>query len=396
MNILRDRVKPDDIAVPKTRKRRPLDLKDEKDQHLIENIRRVGFLHPIQVRATPAASKPYELVFGQRRLAVAKHLGLEVIPASVVEMTEEQTAFISMSENVMRRPMEYAEYLRALKGLLGEIEKLFGPDPGHTLCGKAAAAKAVRNAETKTFMKKTATTDAEKTRDEPVSSHGLLTGVEEETKPETPAQVAHHTIVQHETGRSRETTLRDMKLAKAFDDDDLRVLQAEQVPRAKMLELAALSPDARQEAIALIACGDPIDQAIAAAVAKDEKEKAEAGSKPKAIPEADLSDADWLATSCAPVRSQLEDTTTFDREALLYRRTREARSAFRAAVKEETNKTKSKGFGPLSLVTFNAIYVEHPNDWYLCSACNGQNVTNKECDLCSGTGFRLKYGGPKK
>src|SRR5262249_54859753 len=118
------------IRLPKDRPKLTWDPKDEKDYFLIESIRKLGILQAIQVREVDGGSKPYELVFGKRGLAPARSLGLETIPARVAKVTDDQMALLAMTENTMRRSMSYAEYLKRMKVVLREWERLFGPDPG--------------------------------------------------------------------------------------------------------------------------------------------------------------------------------------------------------------------------------------------------------------------------
>src|SRR5262245_31693347 len=89
---------PDDVWIADGRRKQPLDLKDEKDQLLIDSIRRTpGNRLPIEVRATPNAPKPYELITGRRRLAACKYLGRKVL-AKIIPLNDEQMAFYNVTE----------------------------------------------------------------------------------------------------------------------------------------------------------------------------------------------------------------------------------------------------------------------------------------------------------
>lgn len=120
-----------DIRVSPARKNRSLDPEDQVDQDFIDSIRHVGVRDAVVIRETTNGPAKYELVFGQRQLAASKHLGFETIPAQVVEITNEQMNFLAaFSENASRRETNYPEYLKNLKMLLRERERLFGPVPG--------------------------------------------------------------------------------------------------------------------------------------------------------------------------------------------------------------------------------------------------------------------------
>lgn len=94
----------------------------EKMKELVESIRQKGVLQPILVRplkvaGSAKASKDWEIVFGHRRLRAAKEAGLEVIPATVRELTDQEVVEAALLENAQRddvHPLEQAEALRQL------------------------------------------------------------------------------------------------------------------------------------------------------------------------------------------------------------------------------------------------------------------------------------------
>src|SRR5262245_45644819 len=103
---------PAEIFLAQNRRGKALNLTDEKDQYFIENIQRVGFLQPVTVRKLENGPKPYELVFGRRRLAVAKHLEIP-IPAKIAQnVSDAEMAFFAVSENACRQQLEYAQHIK--------------------------------------------------------------------------------------------------------------------------------------------------------------------------------------------------------------------------------------------------------------------------------------------
>ena len=88
----------------------------EKDlDELVENIRRIGLLHPVIVFAT---DDKYELIVGQRRFLACKKLGWEKIPAMVTGIIDETKARImSLSEGIHRRELPSADLMDAIEAL---------------------------------------------------------------------------------------------------------------------------------------------------------------------------------------------------------------------------------------------------------------------------------------
>jgi ParB family chromosome partitioning protein len=85
---------------------------------LAESIRRYGVLQPIVVRrAAPGASRPYELVVGERRWRASQRAGRETVPAVVQDVEPRELLEVALVENVQRRdlnPIELAQAFRAL------------------------------------------------------------------------------------------------------------------------------------------------------------------------------------------------------------------------------------------------------------------------------------------
>lgn len=78
---------------------------------LYVSIRESGILQPILVR--PRGDR-YEVIAGNRRLAVARKLGLEQVPALVRDASDTETAIFRFEENLKRadiNPVEEAKYI---------------------------------------------------------------------------------------------------------------------------------------------------------------------------------------------------------------------------------------------------------------------------------------------
>jgi ParB/RepB/Spo0J family partition protein len=103
---------------------------------LASSISMHGVLQPVVVRPWPAERKHpkgfaetplYELVVGERRWRAARIAGLEEIPASVREMTDDQVAEVQVVENLQRtdlHPLEEAEGYRQLMAKRYDVARI--------------------------------------------------------------------------------------------------------------------------------------------------------------------------------------------------------------------------------------------------------------------------------
>jgi ParB/RepB/Spo0J family partition protein len=92
-------------------------VRETTDEGLVASIRRHGVLQPIVVRRT---GRRYEVVMGHRRLAAARRLELETVPALVEETVHDDQVLRQVVENVERRAMNPLDIARALKAHLDE------------------------------------------------------------------------------------------------------------------------------------------------------------------------------------------------------------------------------------------------------------------------------------
>lgn len=104
-----------DVPVTKIRPEDGLGRKRDRDGHrdLQRSIQQFGVLTPITVRSTPDGSGEYLLIKGQGRTLACRLLGIETIPAIVVddEYAEKQKVQQFLVENVARlkmRPVDRA------------------------------------------------------------------------------------------------------------------------------------------------------------------------------------------------------------------------------------------------------------------------------------------------
>ena len=83
---------------------------------LAESLREHGLVQPIVVRAR---GDRYQLIAGQRRLAAARKLGWERVPARVLDVDDRQMAEIAIVENLQRRDLDPLEKASSFKQYLG-------------------------------------------------------------------------------------------------------------------------------------------------------------------------------------------------------------------------------------------------------------------------------------
>lgn len=89
-------------------------------EELSESIKAYGLISPIQVRQL--SDDLYELVAGERRLRASKLAGLSEIPAIIVEISDADSAVISIMENIQRENLTYFEEARSYAQLMKYYE----------------------------------------------------------------------------------------------------------------------------------------------------------------------------------------------------------------------------------------------------------------------------------
>lgn len=104
------------IQLSATQPRRYFD--PQKLQQLTESISKHGILEPLLVR--PAAEEGvYELVAGERRFRAAKAAGLDAVPVTIRELSDEESLQLALVENLQREDLNPVEETEGILQLLG-------------------------------------------------------------------------------------------------------------------------------------------------------------------------------------------------------------------------------------------------------------------------------------
>lgn len=85
-------------------------------EELCDSIKTYGLISPIQVRNI--SNDLYELVAGERRLKASKLAGLKEIPAIVVHINDQDSAVLSIIENIQRENLTFFEEANSYKKLI--------------------------------------------------------------------------------------------------------------------------------------------------------------------------------------------------------------------------------------------------------------------------------------
>jgi ParB family chromosome partitioning protein len=88
-------------------------IDDEKMSELKESIKVNGILSPVLVR--PDGKGGYEMISGHRRMHAASMLGLDMIPAIVKEMSDDEATIVMVDSNVQREEILPSERAFSLK-----------------------------------------------------------------------------------------------------------------------------------------------------------------------------------------------------------------------------------------------------------------------------------------
>ncbi|NLK36862.1 MAG: ParB/RepB/Spo0J family partition protein [Epulopiscium sp.] len=89
-------------------------------EELAVSISEYGVLQPIIVRKMSASN--YELVAGERRLKASELVGLKTIPAIVVNISDLNSAFMALTENLQRQPLHFFDIAEGLQCLIEDYE----------------------------------------------------------------------------------------------------------------------------------------------------------------------------------------------------------------------------------------------------------------------------------
>lgn len=96
------------------------DFDQEKLEELAESIRKYGILQPLVVKKQTLAGKEtfYEIIAGERRYRAAQLAGLEEVPVVLREENSDDSAILSVVENVQREDLNPLEEALAYESIM--------------------------------------------------------------------------------------------------------------------------------------------------------------------------------------------------------------------------------------------------------------------------------------
>lgn len=92
---------------------------NDKIVELAESIKHHGIIQPLILKKI---EDEYIIVAGERRWRAAKSLGLEEVPAIIMDLSDKQVLEISLIENIQRQDLNPIEEAMAYKKLLSDFE----------------------------------------------------------------------------------------------------------------------------------------------------------------------------------------------------------------------------------------------------------------------------------
>ena len=90
---------------------------------LADSIKQVGILEPIIVR--PKGDDTYEVVVGERRYRAAHQAGLDKIPVTVHDYTDDEVMELNLVENIQREDLNAVEKGRVCRELLDKFPDIY-------------------------------------------------------------------------------------------------------------------------------------------------------------------------------------------------------------------------------------------------------------------------------
>jgi len=96
-------------------------LDDDRMTDLVESIKENGVLSPVLVRQDVEDS--YEMISGHRRMHAAQLVGLEVIPAIIRDMTDDEAVVYMVDSNIQREELLPSEKAFAYKMRMDAINR---------------------------------------------------------------------------------------------------------------------------------------------------------------------------------------------------------------------------------------------------------------------------------
>jgi hypothetical protein len=204
-------------------------VSNEVVEQLADSIRVDGLLHPIGVRPDLDRAGCYILVYGRHRLLAVESLGETTIEARVLNLDAVQARRATHAENLFRASLSWAEYLISLAEWYTDYEEQYPEAHGHRAGGEGK--------KRRSHMPPADDDSAPA----PVGDRGSL--------PPTFTKMAAK-----ELGGSQRVLQKDLKIARAFDADELRLLGGLDVRKTGAEILAAIEDAAaRKQTLSLIA-----------------------------------------------------------------------------------------------------------------------------------------------
>lgn len=111
-------------------------LDDDKMEELVKSIRFNGILNPVIIR--PIGDNEYEMISGHRRMHAAKLLGLDVVPAFIRELSDEDATIVMVDTNLQREELLPSEKAFAYKMKYDAMKRRAGrpSKDGNVLTGR--------------------------------------------------------------------------------------------------------------------------------------------------------------------------------------------------------------------------------------------------------------------
>jgi ParB family chromosome partitioning protein len=102
-------------------KNQPRKFFDDKAlEELSLSIKNYGVIQPITIRNI--YDDIYEIIAGERRFRAAKLLGMNSIPAVIIEVGEEESAAMALIENLQRENLDFIEEAMAFERLIEDFD----------------------------------------------------------------------------------------------------------------------------------------------------------------------------------------------------------------------------------------------------------------------------------
>ncbi|MBD2328379.1 ParB/RepB/Spo0J family partition protein [Alkalinema sp. FACHB-956] len=90
----------------------------QKMEQLTDSVREYGILENLLVRSMPGKPGEYELIAGERRYRAAQGAGLTEIPATILELSDQQALQVTLVENLQREDLNPIEETEGILQLL--------------------------------------------------------------------------------------------------------------------------------------------------------------------------------------------------------------------------------------------------------------------------------------